>query len=182
MKASGHPGYQKNPAPELCPKLLFVEDQETIYNTDKSVNMNLETNIESGTYYFSLVQEPSENTSVFGLFDKFTLAMFQHSALTLLAYGGTYANLKVMNVKNILPFAFPFGIGGSKMKQKVKVSYELCIQLYMKLSLRQFMEGPTILVMNHIYNRQTSYKSGVMISRSTVDGMPLGEKLSTLSI
>ena len=44
------------------------------------------------------------------------------------------------------------------------------------------MEDPTILVMNHIYNRQMSYKSGVMICRSTVDGMPLGEKLSTLSM
>ncbi len=72
---------------------------------------------------------------------------------------------------NILPFAFPFGIGGPKIKQKVKVSYEFCIQLYMKLSLRQFMEGPTI----YIYNRQMSYKSGVMICTSIVDGTPLGE-------
>jgi hypothetical protein len=142
----------------------------------------VETNIESGTYCFSSVQEPSENTSVYGLSDKFALAMFQHSAPTLLAYDGTYAHLKEMNVKNILPFAFPCGIGGPKMKQKVKVSYELCIQLYMKLSLRQFMEGPTILVMNHIYDRQMSYKCGVMICRSTVDGTPLGEKLSTLSM
>jgi hypothetical protein len=140
-----------------------------------AINANVESNIESGTYYFSSVQEPSENTSVYGLSDKFALAMLQHSAPTLLAYGGTFANLKEMNIENILPFAFPFDIGGPKMKQKVKVSYELCIQLYMKLSLRQFMEGPTILVMNHIYNRQMSYKSGVMICRSTVDGTPLGE-------
>ncbi len=93
-----------------------MEDQETNNNTDKSVNVNVETNIESGTYYFSLVQEPSENTSVYGLSDKYALAMFQHSAPTLLAYGGTYAHLKEMNLKNILPFAFPFGIGGPKMK------------------------------------------------------------------
>ncbi len=78
----------------------------------------METNIESETYYFSSAQEPSENTSVYGLSDKFALAMFQHSAPTLLAYGGTYANLKEMNVKNILPFTFFFGIGGPKMKQK----------------------------------------------------------------
>ncbi len=44
------------------------------------------------------------------------------------------------------------------------------------------MEGPTSLVMDHIYNRQMSYKSGVMICRSTVDGTPLAEKLSTLSM
>jgi hypothetical protein len=108
--------------------------------------------------------------------------MFQFSAPTLLAYGGSYTNLKEMNIKNILPFSILFAIGGPKVKQKVKVSYELCIQLCMKLSLQQFMEGPTILVMNHIYIRQMSYKSGVMICRSTVDGTPLREKLSTLSM
>ena len=67
------------------------------------------------------------------------------------------------------------------MKQRVKVSLELCIQVYMCLSLGQFMEGQTILVMNHIYNRQMSYKTGVMTCRSSIDGIPLGEKLSTLS-
>jgi hypothetical protein len=159
-----------------------VEDQETANNTDTSINVNAETNIESGTYYFSSAQEPSENTSVSCLSDKFALAMFQHSAPTLLVYGGTYANLKEMNIKNLLPFAFSFGNGGPKIKRKVKVSYELYIHLYMKLFLREFMEGPTILVMNHIYNRQMSYKSWVMICRSAVDGTPLGEKLSTLSM
>jgi hypothetical protein len=51
----------------------------------------------------------------------------------------------------------------------------------MHLSLGQFIEGPTILVMNHIYNRQMSYKTGVMMCRSSINGIPLGETLSTLS-
>jgi hypothetical protein len=79
---------------------------------------------------------------------------------TLLAYGGTYAKNAVMKIENILPFAFPVGIGGPKMKRRVKVLHDPWIQLFMQLSLRQFMEGPTILVMNHIYNRQMSNKSG----------------------
>jgi hypothetical protein len=98
VKESGHPGYMKTTVPEECPQPLFVEDQETNNNTDKSVNVNVETNFESGTYYFSSVQEPSENTFVYGSSDKFALAMFQPSAPTLLAYGGTYAHLKEMNV------------------------------------------------------------------------------------
>ncbi len=44
------------------------------------------------------------------------------------------------------------------------------------------MEAPTVLVMNHIYNRRMSYMSGVMTCRSSADGVPLGERLSTLSI
>jgi hypothetical protein len=108
--------------------------------------------------------------------------MFQHSAPTLLAYGGTYANITDVPIENILTFAFPFGIGGPKMKQRVKVSLQLCIQLYLRLSLTQFMEGPTILVMNHIYSRQMSYISGVITCSSTVTGVSLGKKLSTLTV
>ncbi len=73
VKESSHSGYQKITVPEECPQPLFVEDQETNHNTDKSVNVNVEINIESGTYHFSLAQEPSENTSVYGLSDKFAL-------------------------------------------------------------------------------------------------------------
>jgi hypothetical protein len=90
----------------------------------------VETNIESGINYFSLAQEPSENTYMYSLSDKFALAIFQHSAPTLLAYGDTYTHLKEMNVKNIFSNVFAFGIGGPKMKKKVKVSYELCIQKF----------------------------------------------------
>jgi hypothetical protein len=108
VKESGHPGYQKTTVPEECPQPLFVKDQETNNNTDKSININLETNIESGSYYFSLVQESSENTSFYGLSGKFALAMFQCTAPTLLAYGGTYAHLKEMNVKSIPLFCFSF--------------------------------------------------------------------------
>ncbi len=68
------------------------------------------------------------------------------------------------------------------MKRRVKVSLQLCIQLYLWLSLTQFMEGPTILVINHIYNRQLSYISGVMTCKSTVNGVSLGKKLSKLTV
>jgi hypothetical protein len=44
------------------------------------------------------------------------------------------------------------------------------------------MEGPTILVINHIYNRQMSYISGVMTCRSTVNGVSLGKKLLKLTV
>jgi hypothetical protein len=160
------------------PQPLLVEDRETNNNTNISINKNVESSYESGTYYFSLAQDPSEATSVYGLSKRFALALFQRSAPTLLAYGGTYANITDVPIKNILSFAFPFGIGGPKMKRRGKVSLQLCIQLYLRLSLKQFMEGPTILLINHIYNRQLSYISGVMTCRSTVNGVSLGKKLS----
>jgi hypothetical protein len=108
VKESGHPGFQNTTVPEECPKPLIVEDQETANNTDKSVNVNVETNIKSGTYHFSSAQEPSENTPVYGLSDKFALAMFQHSAPTLLAYGGTYAKLLGDERQKYITICFSF--------------------------------------------------------------------------
>ena len=54
VNESGHPGYQNITIPKECPKPLFVEDQETNINTDELVNVNMETNIKSGTYFFPL--------------------------------------------------------------------------------------------------------------------------------
>jgi hypothetical protein len=84
-------------------------------------------NFDGGTYFFSSAQDPSENTSVYSSTDRFALAIFIHSAPTLLAYGGTYVNNVEMKVENILPFAFPLSIGGPKVNRRVKVSLELCI-------------------------------------------------------
>ncbi len=100
----------------------MVEDIPTKNNTDKPANKTVKANYEGGTYYFSTAQDPSQHTSVYGSSDIFALAMFQCSAPTLLAYGGTYAKYAYMKIENVLPYAFPFGIGGSKMEQRVKVS------------------------------------------------------------
>ncbi len=95
---------------------LLVEDRDANNNTDISIDNNVESSYEGGTYYFSSAQDPSEATSVYGSTEKFALALFQRSAPTLLAYGSTYANITDVPIENILPFAFPFGIGGPKMK------------------------------------------------------------------
>jgi hypothetical protein len=52
---------------------------------------------------------------VYGSSVIFALAMFQRSAPTLLTYGGTYAKNADMKIENILPFPFPFVMGGPKM-------------------------------------------------------------------
>ena len=68
------------------------------------------------------------------------------------------------------------------MNRQTKISLEACIQHYMRLSLPQFLKGDAILVLNHMYSRHLSYKSGVMVCRSTINGVSLGEKLSELTV
>ena len=182
VKESGHPGYSNTLVPEECPQPLFVEDKETNNNTDKSVNIDTETNIESGTFHFSSAQDPSENTSVFDSPENFYIAMLNRSTPHLLVSGGSFADSREMNIEDVLPFSFPFGIGGPKMKRRLKVSPQKCIQHYMRLSLVQFMDSSTILVLNHLLNRILSYITGVMTCRANINGVSLGETLSTLTI
>jgi hypothetical protein len=115
------PGYLNTSIPEECPKPLLVEDTPTKNNTDTDdpSDKTVEANYKGGTYYFSTAQDPSQHSSVYRSSDNFALAMFQRSAPTLLAYGGTYAKNADMKIENILPFAFPFSIGGPKMKRRV---------------------------------------------------------------
>ena len=116
VKESGHPGYLNTSVPEDCPQPLLVKDIPTKNNTDEPANKTVKANYESGMYYFSTAQDPSQHTSVYGSFDIFALAMFQHSVPTLLAYGGTYAKNADIKIENIFPLSFPFGIGGPKMQ------------------------------------------------------------------
>jgi hypothetical protein len=101
MQDFGHPGFKDTSIPEQCPQPLLVEDLETKNNTSDPANMNVESNIEGGTYYFSSAQDPSEVTSVYGSPERFALAMFQLSAPILLAHGGTYDNVTDVLIENI---------------------------------------------------------------------------------
>ncbi len=99
MQESNHPGFKDTPIPEKCLQPLLIEDEETKNNTNYASNKNVETFYESGTYYFSSAQDPSKGMSVYGSPEKFALAMFQCSALSLLAYSGTNVNVTVVPIE-----------------------------------------------------------------------------------
>ena len=121
---SGHPAFRNISIPEECPQPIYVEDEETTNNTDDPIDPDLEKTFEGGTFSFSSAQDPSECSSIYGSREKIALALLNHTAPTLLAIGGTYANQVELKVELLLPFAFPFGIGGPKMKQRTKISLE----------------------------------------------------------
>ena len=110
------------------------------------------------------------------------MAMLKDEKPTLLVYGGDYKKSSEVNVEDVLPFAFPYGLGGPKSRRPVQTSFEVCIKRYTRLASREFMRGDTILVLNHMYGRQLSYKSGVITCRSNVGGTSMGEKFSSITV
>ncbi len=73
IQQSGHPGYKNTAIPDNCHQPLLVKDCESTNNTDESVDINVESNYESGTYSFSTAQDPSVNASVYGSSDNLLL-------------------------------------------------------------------------------------------------------------
>ncbi len=118
VQKSGHPGSKDTSIPDECPQPLLVEYRETYNDSIISINKNVELSYEGGTYSFSSAQDPSEATSVYGSSKRFALALFQHSAPTLLAYGGTYANITHVPIENILPFCLSFWYRRTKNEKK----------------------------------------------------------------
>ena len=74
---------------------------------------------------------------------------------------GNYANEKEFRAEDVLPFAFPYDIGGPKMMWRVKVSVKECIKRYMRTEMPQLMRKEDTLVLQHIFGRQVSYSSEV---------------------
>ena len=167
IEESGHSGFENVPLPKNCPEPVIIRDNDVINNTDPSIDKEKEDTFVGGSYFFSTAQDPKPNNSVYATDTDFTMAMLNQAAPTLLVYGGKYANMKELALENLLPFAFPYGLGTPKQRRPRKVSFEACLQRYMRLAMLQFMRGDVILVMNHLYSRQLSYKSGIMTSRST---------------
>ena len=185
INESGHSGFEGVPTPDECPQPMIIVDEETQNNTDDTKDARVEESYGGSSYFFSSAQDPQARSSVYQTEKKFTMAMLNQQTPTLLVYGGKYADLRELPLEKMLPFAFPYGLGTPKQRRPVQVSVESCIQRYMRLAMPQFMRGDVILVMNHIYGRQLSYKSGIMTSRSKGYGnskSSLAEQVSQITV
>ena len=118
IQDSGHPGYKGLPLPEDIQSPKLIEDRESTNNSDTSVNEAVEELYAGQTYFFSSAQDPSQRTSVYDSSGNFALAMMNRSAPTLLAVGGQFAKSNEINVEDVLPLAFPYGIGGPNMNRR----------------------------------------------------------------
>ena len=182
VEESEHSGYKHFPSPSNCPKLIFIKDPETENNTDMPVGESADTKYAGVTFDFSSAQDPSEKTLVYPTHDKFTIGMINQTPPTLFAHGDDYANTKELDMMDVLPFTFLYGLGGPKMKGHTQISLKTCIQRYYITVMPKFERGDTVQGVCHIHVRQLSYASGVMMARSNGNGKPLAERLTELTV
>jgi len=178
IQKSGHKGFAgfKPPAECLPPKM----DEEI--GEDYEVDSTIERQFDGGTYYFSSANAPSSDTGVYGTQLKFAKSLLERTPPTLLAYGGDYTSSQSLKLENAIPSAFPWGRGGPDMSRRTPASLEACLKHYGRISLPQFMKGDFCLLASHMLDRRLSYTSGKVKCRSNIDGMPLAEKISLLTV
>jgi len=176
---SGHKGFENLKIGKECPE-PEIEDDDV--EEDFEVDNAIEKRFDGGTYYFSSANTPSIDTGVCGTQLKFTKSLLERTPPTLLAYGGDYASRNGLELENIIPASFPWGLGAPNMKRRTQVSPEACLEHYGRLSLEQFMKGDFCLFATHMLDRRLSYTSGKVKCRSNVDGVPLAEKVSLLTV
>ena len=184
VQESGHPMFKDLKIPSEAPQVYLYEDSkfDTDSNTDEPGDVDIERTYDGAKYYFSSAQDPTEDNSVFGSSEQFSVAMMKGTDPTLLTYGGKYANMRELRVEDIMPLTFPSGLGGPTMKRRVKVSKEACLRKYGRMALPPLLRSDSVLILNHMYGRIHSFRSGVMTSRNMIDGVPLGERLASLTI
>ena len=83
-----------------------------------------------------------------------------------------------------MPIQFPFGTGGPNLKRRTKISDEVLLRHYLRLSLSQFMRSEFVLLANHMLNRVLSYKSALLKCRPMINdnGTTMGVEISKMTV
>jgi len=148
---------------ELTPKIIR---DSTDAGNEEEVDPELENTFGGVTYAFSSAQDPVEESSVFKTSRKFACAMVKQSNPVLMLHGGNYAKEHEVDIEAVLPFAFPYGVGGPNQKRRTKISKDKIVKRYTRLAMPQFMTAEVILVLHHIFSRQKSFETGIMTCRN----------------
>ena len=180
VKESGHPAFKDLEIPSEAPKVVLVNSDDVRNLTDEPVDPAIEDKFEGATYHFSSAQDPSDSHSVYSSPEEFTVNMLKGKDPTLLTYGGNYVKNKELLIENVLPFAFPSGHGGTKLKRRTVLSEKSCIERYGQSSMRQLMRGDCCLFFNHMYGRRLSYDTGLSTLKKWSHGEQLGDFLGRM--
>jgi hypothetical protein len=167
VKNSSCRAFKDEPLPSNIEELAPTVINDSIdAGKEEEVDPVLENTFGGVTYAFSSAQNPVEESSVFHTSKKFACAMVKQSNPILMLHGGNYAREHEVDLEAVLPFAFPYGMGGPNQKRRTKVSKDKIIKRYTRLAMPQFMTAEVILVLHHIFSRQKSFETGIMTCRN----------------
>ncbi len=85
-------------------------------------------------------------------------------------------------LSQLLPIAFPFGTGDVDCRRSPAVKEIECMQHYLRLSLPQFQEGQTVLVIHHVYQRRKSFLTGIAKCNISNNGNTVANDIASVTV
>ena len=166
-----------NDVPLPCIEQIHLNDGRDL--VEEGTNSNTEQEL-CWKYWFPSVQDPNSISGSYQNCSEFAKALFIGEAPTLL-----YHPTKIIThakLSQLCPLAFPFGTGDVNIKRSPAVNEIECLQHYLKLSLPQFLEGQTILIIHHMYQRRKSFLSGIAKCNVSHSGCTIADQLAAMTV
>jgi hypothetical protein len=166
-----------NDVPLPCIEQIHLNDGRDL--VEEGTNSNTEQEL-CWKYWFPSVQDPNSISGSYQNCSEFSKALFIGEAPTLL-----YHPIKLIThakLSQLCPLAFPFGTGDVNIKRSPAVNEVECLQHYLKLSLPQFLEGQTILIIHHMYQRRKSFLSGIAKCNVSHSGCTIADQLAAMTV
>ena len=161
------------------PKIEEIKMSETEASVDHCVKPSVEEHL-CWRYWFPNVEEPTSTQGSYRTQSEFAKALFTGETPTLIYHPSKI--LSNASLSELCPVAFPFGTGDVSCKRSPKVNEVECLQHYLKLSLPQFQEGQTILIIHHIFQRRKSFMSGITKCNVSKNGNTISDQLAAMTI
>ncbi len=127
-----------------------------------------------------IYEEPTDPDNIAGIYQNqsdFAKALFVGETPTLIYHPSNLVSHAKLS--QLLPIAFPFGTGDVDCRRSPAVNEIECMQHYLRLSLPQFQEGQTILVIHHVYQRRKSFLTGIAKCNISNNGNTVANDIDT---
>jgi len=174
------PIYEHIPMPRVEQVQLHEEEEACINLNSTNQNETSEENEICWRYWFPSVEDPNVTSGSYRNQSEFAKALFIGETPTLF-----YHPNKVIShakLSQLCPLAFPFGTGDVDCKRKPAVTEVECLQHYLKLSLPQFLEGQTVLIIHHIFQRRHSFMTGIAKCNVSNNGLTIADQLAAMTV
>ncbi len=161
------------------PKVEQVRLNEADDIVEDSCNPNEEETV-CWKYWFPATGDPDYIAGTYQNQSDFAKALFVGETPTLFYHPTNIVSHAKLS--QLLPIAFPFGTGDVDCRRSPAVKEIECMQHYLRLSLPQFQEGQTVLVIHHVYQRRKSFLTGIAKCNISNNGNTVANDIASVTV
>ena len=170
--------------PTTCPQPIFIGGfDEDVDNTDTLLNGDPSTEniIEGEETSFAARRDPNEESGPFQNQRELIMSYLKGQKPTLLLKNGDYLGGHKINLVDLFPLIFPYGMGGPDEIRSTQVSPSSVLCHYPRIALPQMQHPQFLLVLCSMWQRMESFSKCIISCKSSFKSSTLADALSELT-